>query len=383
MAKKHKERKPRTTGQKIFLAFIVIVLICLAAGIGVIFYYSTIHGSNSVSNEKPEFADPIYSTLTGLEISDASLNSSPTYCVQIPNGTDGGRPQAGLHQAAVVFEAIAERGITRFAAVFQAPTTGVIGPIRSLRPYYLDWDTPFDCTVTHAGGSDEAIAAINRGGQRNLDESLTYMWRERSNRAWNNLFTSPAKLAQFNADHGYTTSNPQGFTRLTPEETTDYLSTQTACAETEEVCAPLVTNITLRFGAVPTYNPVYTYDAVSNTYLRSYANGNAHTSYECPADAGEVNTTTLCGEPTQLAPSVVIAMIVRENGMSDGYHENITTISSGNAVIFQNGTAIEGTWQKTSQSSQIVFRDNAGDIIKLAPGQIWISAIPQYGAVIY
>ena len=154
--KAKKERKPRTTGQKVFLWILILVLIFGAAGVGVFIYFACFHNNtnNSVSSPSPDFPEPIYSSLTGEEISDASLNNSPTYCVQIPNGTDGGRPQAGLGQAAVIFEAIAERGITRFAAVFQNPTVGVIGPIRSLRSYYLDWDTPFDCTVVHAGGSD-------------------------------------------------------------------------------------------------------------------------------------------------------------------------------------------------------------------------------------
>lgn len=380
---KSRTKKPRTTGQKILLVIIILVVIGLAATVGIMIYLSLQHGDNSVSTDKPEFTDPIYSTLTGEEIADASLNTSPTYCVQIPNGNDGGRPQAGLKQAAVVFEAIAERGITRFSAVFQNPTVSVIGPIRSLRPYYLDWDTPFDCTVVHAGGSDEAIAAINRGGQRNLDENYTYMWREQSNRAWNNLFTSPANLAEFNNAKGYHSSNPKAFTRYTPEETKEYLKTKYACPEGETCVTTAVDTINLRFGASPTFNPVYTYDPATNTYLRSYANGEPHLSYECPAGLSEPNTTRQCGEASQISPSVVIAMVVHESGMADGYHEDITAIGRGDAIIFQNGEAIEGTWHKSSQTSQIVFRDTAGDTIKLVPGQVWISAIPQYGSINY
>lgn len=376
-------KKKRTTGQKVFLVIIILVVIGLIAGLGVMWYFSQQKGSNSVSTEKPEFTDPIYSILTGEEISDASLNSQPTYCVQIPNGNDGGRPQAGLHQAAVVFEAIAERGITRFAAVFQNPTISAIGPIRSLRPYYLEWDTPFDCTVVHAGGSDEALTALNRGGHRNLDESYTYMWREQSSRAWNNLFTSSKNLTQFNNDHGYTTSDIKAFPRYTPEETTEYLREKFACPEGEICETPVVGTIELRFGASPTFNPVYTYDPETNTYLRAYASGEPHLSYECAADLVEPNTTRQCGEAAQLTPSVVIAMVVQERNMSDGYHEDIRTTGSGSATIFQNGEAIEGTWHKSSQTSQIIFRDNAGDTIKLVPGQVWISAIPQYGTIIY
>ena len=48
-----------------------------------------------------------------------NANEQPIYCIQIPNGLDGARPQVGLHRASIVFEAIAEVGITRFAAIFK------------------------------------------------------------------------------------------------------------------------------------------------------------------------------------------------------------------------------------------------------------------------
>ena len=119
----------------------------------------------------------IYSNLTGLEIASEADKTAPAYCIQTPNGTDGARPQVGLTEAGVVFEAIAEVGITRFAAIYQKPTSAVIGPIRSLRIYYLQWDTPFDCAIVHAGGSDDAIAAVRSGGYKDLTENYTYMYR--------------------------------------------------------------------------------------------------------------------------------------------------------------------------------------------------------------
>ena len=76
-------------------------------------------------------------------------------------------------------------------------------------------------------------------------------------------------------------------------------------------------------------------------------------------------------------------MVVEEHRMADGYHEDITTIGSGPAYIFQNGTVTEGTWEKSSQSSQIRFLDAAGEPVSLTPGQLWIAAVPEYGSVHY
>lgn len=67
--------------------------------------------------------------------------------------------------------------------------------------------------------------------------------------------------------------------------------------------------------------------------------------------------------------------------MSDNYHEAITTLGRGNAHIFQNGAVIEATWTKTSQNSQIIFRDLNGNEIAFTPGQLWIAAVPQFGSL--
>ena len=121
----------------------------------------------------------------------------------------------------------------------------------------------------------------------------------------------------------------------------------------------------------------------SNTYKRSYESGVEQLIYNCPAEGGELTPETACGDPTPATPSVVIAMMVKEGKASDNYHEAITTTGSGKAYIFQNGNAIEGTWEKESVGSQIVFKDGGGNIIKLVPGQTWISAVPNYGTVEY
>ncbi|HMT56357.1 MAG TPA: DUF3048 domain-containing protein, partial [Candidatus Saccharibacteria bacterium] len=66
--------------------------------------------SNYVPPEAPKF----YSPLTGIEVSE-ELTKRAVTGVMIENSVDA-RPQAGLIDAGVVFEAIAEGGITRFLA---------------------------------------------------------------------------------------------------------------------------------------------------------------------------------------------------------------------------------------------------------------------------
>lgn len=332
-----------------------------------------------------------YSRLTGLEVASEAELTAPAFCIQTPNGTDGARPQAGLNEAGVVFEAIAESGITRFAAIYQNPASAVIGPIRSLRLYYLQWDTPFDCTIVHAGGADDALAAVRAGGYKDLTENYTYMYRGGySSRLWNNLFTTSTYLKQMNDDWGYGGSDMKGFARMTPEESSksridDTVSEKLAITKPStanlSVLVPKVSEIAVRFGGLASFNVNYTYNAATNTYARSYESGASHDIYACPAgDLGEVNPEDSC-ELRQLAPSVVAVMMVEEQKADDNYHEDITAIGSGQAYVFQNGIAVNGSWNKTSAADQIKFYDENGSEIKLAPGQTFVEAVPTYGSV--
>lgn len=361
--------------------WIIVIIILLLAGAGAIWWFC-LGGQEAVEDDIADISpEPLYSNLTGLEIDNPAINSTPTSCIQIPNGsTDGARPQVGLNDAAVVFEAIAETGITRFAAIFQSPESQIIGPIRSLRPYYLEWDTPFDCTVVHDGGSDEALAAVGNGRYRNLDEDFDYMWKENyidgAYRYWNNVFTSPTKLLSFNQTHDYTTSNPKVFPRLRPNEVAEDLAARSACSEENSECdLAFAELITTKFTNLADYSVDYTYDAETNTYHRSYQNGEEHQSYYCTSE--EISSCTL----QSVAPSAVAVMRVEEHTMSDNYHESIETVGRGNAYVFQNGTVIEGSWEKSSIDSQIIFRDADGAEVKFTHGQLWIAAVPQFGSV--
>ena len=375
--------------------FKIVGGVSLVGGIGCLLVAFLAFGNNRDSLNFPTIPSKggettEYSALTGEPLTNGKTKNAPTYCIQTPNGTDGARPQAGLNEAGVVFEAIAEAGITRFAAIYQDPSSAIIGPIRSLRTYYLEWDTPFDCTIVHAGGSSDALAAV-ANGYKDLSEDYQYMYRGTyGSRLWNNLFTTSNYLKQYSTDHNNGSSNVKGFARLTPEEseqeradksvTEKLVITEPSNKDTSEVSVP-VGSIALRLGGWESFNVIYKYNVENNTYLRSYESGSAHEVYNCPAsDLGEKNPEDVCSL-AQVAPSVVVAMVVQESKASDNYHEDITTIGSGDVYIFQNGAVTEGTWKKSSKDEQIKFTDEKGNEIKLAPGQTFVTAVPSYGSV--
>ncbi|MDO4747127.1 MAG: DUF3048 domain-containing protein [Candidatus Saccharibacteria bacterium] len=390
-------RDIHSNGGKLWVVFLVFGLLTFGGGVGLIIW-TLLQPPAEVAKfdfpkipSKTEDTNIIYSDLTGEALAEASLKNAPTYCIQTPNGTDGARPQAGLNTAGVIFEAIAESGITRFAAIYQNPSSAVIGPIRSLRLYYLQWDTPFNCTIVHAGGADDALAAVRAGGYRDLTENYTYMYRGTyGGRLWNNLFTTASLLKQFGADRGYDSSEVTGFSHMTPEASkkaridslvgSKLVITAPAAGNTSELI-PKVSEIGLNFGGWANFNVRYKYDVGTNKYLRSYESGAAHEVYSCPnEDLGEKNPEDVC-ELVQMAPSAVVAMVVSEQRAWDGYHEDITTLGSGDVYIFQNGGVTQGTWHKDDVGSQIRFQDEQGNEIKLTPGQTIVSAIPTYGSI--
>src|SRR6185312_8758095 len=56
--------------------------------------------------------------------------------VMVENSPDA-RPQVGLDKADIVYEALAEGGISRFLALYLTQDAEAIGPVRSTRHYFV------------------------------------------------------------------------------------------------------------------------------------------------------------------------------------------------------------------------------------------------------
>lgn len=280
------------------------------------------------------------SRLTGLPISP-ELNKRAVTGIMIENSPDA-RPQSALNQAGVVFEAVAEGGITRFLTLFQEAQPEYIGPVRSVRPYYLDWLQGFDAAIVHAGGSAEGLAKIKSDGVKDIDHGANGSAFTRVNNRYapHNLYTTMAKLDEVSVARGYLTSTFNGFSRKSEKS----LTTPTAKSIDFNISSFL-------------YNAHYDYDQQSNSYKRS--------------EGGKPHTDEKSG--TQITPKVVIALVM--NYSQRGIYSLYNAVGSGKVYVFQDGGVTEGTWEKASSKSQIIFKDSAGSPIKLNPGQTWLSAV--------
>lgn len=327
--------------------FVCAIAIMIATGIVVLawMWQQPVAQLPDVYSNTPKKVEKFYSPLTGAEIADKALAERHVTAVMIENSPDA-RPQSGLKDAGIVYEAIAEGGITRFIALYQESRPGLVGPVRSVRPYYVEWASAYDPAVAHIGGSARALQMI-RSGNYGVDIDQFFnagaYWRANDRRAPHNVYTDFDKLDALTQSKGKTTSAFVPIPRKTDEASE----------------APNATTIHLPISSA-SYNIDYSYDAASNSYIRSLG-GKPHTDRE----AGQIQPKT-----------VVAIQVSMTREMEDGYREQIATTGTGQAFVFQDGTVTTATWRRADAKSQIELLDGAGKPLSLNRGQTWITALP-------
>ncbi len=332
--------------------FVVAVALIVATGLGLLAmlaqYKDPIIYDIPFVVKKP--VPKFYSPLTGVEVADENTTKRTVTAIMIENSPDA-RPQSGLKQGGVIYEAIAEGGITRFLVLYQESQPGLIGPVRSLRPYYIDWLAPYNASVAHIGGSYNALQEIRNGNYRDIDQffnASTY-WRAADRYAPHNVYTNFERLNALNAAKGYTSSEFTGLRRV--DSTPKKNATQAKLATANNI------QVTI---SGQSYNSSYSYVPETKLYNRSQA-GAPH----------------IDREDGQISPRVVIVIKVpTSRGFEDGYREQMQTIGEGEGYIFQNGTVEVVKWQKPDKKTELKFISSAGKTVPLERGQTWITAIP-------
>ena len=349
------KKKFHITKKQWLITAAALVLLLVAGGTVYWFVLKPAAKPKPASNSVPVAAAnstpaAIVSPLSGEAVSNQSLANRPVTGLMIENSLSA-RPQSGLIDAGVVFEAVAEGGITRFLALYQESQPQYIGPIRSARPYFIDFDLGFDAGLGHVGGSPDALNDIKSLGVKNLDEFSNggAYWRISSRPAPHNMYTSFTKLDALNQSKGYTSSHFTAFVRKK-----DVPQTPTASSIDFTISGS-------------NYNVHYQYVAATNTYNRSEG-GSAHTDQQTG---------------TQISPKVVIALVMNESLAPDGDHTVYQDVGSGQMYVFQDGIVSNGTWSKAGRSAQFVFTDKNGLPMKLNAGQTWISIVGSASDVSY
>ncbi|RJQ25640.1 DUF3048 domain-containing protein [Candidatus Parcubacteria bacterium] len=287
------------------------------------------------------------------------------------------RPQSGLSYADVVYEAVAEGGITRFLTVFYCQDAGIIGPVRSARTYFLDFISEYgnNPLYAHVGGANtpgpaDALSQIEKYGWQNHNDlnqfSIDFptFWRDyermgRTVATEHTMYSATEKL--------WAKAKERGLTQIDEdqvkwdEEFVPYKFKEDTSLDKR----PENQIINFEFWSKhKDYIVDWNYDKATNSYLRE--------------NGGEKHLDK--NNNQQLSAKNIIFVFMRESNANDGYEKNLHllygTKGTGKAVVFQDGKEIEGTWSKKSRTDHLYIYDKAGNEIKLNRGKIWFKIAP-------
>lgn len=335
---------------------------------------------------------------------EADIWNSRRPIVQMIENHQDARPESGLSRADVIYEAVAEGGITRFAAVFYCGASAEdvkTAPLRSARVYFVNMAAGYgtDPVFLHQGGANnfcsdcpggtkprgeidprvDAYGLLDKLGWRNgqsgndMDggfnigfpivvrdqyrlSSTPALW-EHSVVADLDLVWQEAAKRGFNYKDKSGTPWTQGFKKWTFQDGKSNSS-------------PTASDIKFNFWtSMPGYDVEWKYDSSTNSYKR-WNGGQPHIDWEF--------------DKPQLTAKNVVIMFATETGPVDKeLHLFYQVIGTGKAIIFQNGNAITGTWSKASALDREVFYDTNGKEIQMVRGVTWVEIVPAGNAVSY
>lgn len=293
--------------------------------------------------------------LTGMPLEEASNRRPLSIMI---NNAPAARPQSGLSKADIVYEVLAEGGITRLIGIFQSQTDiEKIGPIRSIRPYLIHIGESYGGVLVHAGGSPEAYSMIKKQGKQDLDEignAGPYFWREKDRKAPHNLYSSDEKLREGAEKHNFSgeVTIPQ-YTFIKEETEESGSSDQTASDPAGEAAAKVDITFLLK-----NYVVGYTYDEVSKLYQRSI-NGEPHIDLN---------------DKSVLTAANVIVLGANHKVLDDVGRLSVDINPGGEAMLFQRGKVIKGQWVRSTGDVIRFVKD--GKEVPLAPGTTYFNIVP-------
>lgn len=295
--------------------------------------------------------EPVRSRQTGSAFSDATILSRLRIPSDVPRrrllavmieNHEAARPhQEGLTDALMVWEFPVEGFISRFAAVFDADDLPRrIGPVRSLRPYFIDALQPLVSTVIHAGASPEAYTKAHSGDIVAIDLLSHYGSAERDETIPepHNLFIRRAEIAELPG---------------VPIEATPWPS----FALGDAMRAAPAPEVKLNFHN-PDHDVLYRYSRIRDAYVRS---------------SGPVED--------QGHPRNVLVLEMPVTGVGEVGRLTIPVSGHGRALLFAGGSVQEGVWRKKDLMSPFAFETEDGSPLLFKPGQTWATALPSFDRV--
>lgn len=312
--------------------------------------------------------------------------------VAVENSKDA-RPQSGLSNADVVYEVVAEGGITRFLGIYYCQDANPVGPVRSARIYFLNLLRGYGAypLYAHVGGANcdsttgsgcangapaDALGTINELGWSSYNDLNQF------NVPFPNYWRDPERLPNVATEHTVYTSTEKLWTfaksrKLTQldeegekwnEDFTPWEFTDAASADKRGS----VGKISFGFwdNNLSDFSVTWTYSKTTNDYSRT--------------NGGKPHLDKNTGKA--LSATNIVIVMADESPANDGYeggHLLYDIIGSGDSIVFQNGKAIKGTWKKADEESMMRFYDAAGEEVQFVRGQIFVEVVPTGNKITY
>lgn len=270
----------------------------------------------------------------------------PALAIKVDNYPDA-RPQSGLDQADIVFEEPVEGGITRLVAVFQCQDAPLVGPIRSAREVdaqILDLlSTPI---FVHVGGIAPVLSMVQNAND--YDENISAVGAIAQN--------PPGRYAPYD-----TYVSTQAAYGLKPDDTTPPTPVFTYSSVAQNGAA--VASIHIPFSG--TNDVTWTWNAANGLWMLAYSNTPATV-----ANGGQI------GVPNIVVQSVHVSYGPWAENEEGGLEVESQLTGSGPVTVYRNGTAVSGTWQRSSIDAPLRLVNADGSTIPLSPGQTWVEIVP-------
>lgn len=295
----------------------------------------------------------------GVPVPQNQVNTS-LYAIVIENMVDS-RPPSGLDKASIVYETLAEGGITRFLAMYPSGGKVIpeIGPVRSARPYFVSWAQEYGNPLfVHAGGSPEALALLKAGTTKVVDfNQFSHggnFIRDDKRAAPHNLYTNYNLLYS-------------GLRNTVLRDAVPQYTAWTFKGEASIDSRPATVNdVVINFSSF-NYKVAYKYDRVQNQYQRLVA------------DKPHVTRT---GDQLYAKNIAVLYTDISVTQNNKG-RMDIKTVGTGKLQLFRDGAMTEGTWKKDSDTSHTQFLDGTGQPLSLNAGQTWVEVVPTTAKVTF
>ncbi|MFA5995470.1 MAG: DUF3048 domain-containing protein [Patescibacteria group bacterium] len=296
--------------------------------------------------------EPVARQIDGIPVPANESNILPV-AVMIENLASI-RPQAGLTEANLIYEALAEGGITRFMAIYASKTAvDKIGPIRSARAYFVDLAEEYKGIYVHVGGSPQALGVLNSSNyvtDLNQFSYSNYFYRDTAlNVAMEHTLFSNTELLAL-ALRDLELNNKTGAYQPYKFKT-----------NLKKESRPTTTKPLVIYYSNKNYLVDWRYDRDSNSYLR----------WNGESEHRDVNNNEQIKAKNIVIQYIDTTVIDQQSGRLE-----MNTIGTGEAILVQDGISKAGTWKKEQRGDRTLFYDDTGAEFTFNPGQTWIELVP-------